>query len=168
MPPNLALARSPMSRSCHPRHEDEFDAGGVLPRVWLEIVRGRTRYPVRPVRHAVFLLGRAEDCDLVLADRLIPESYLYLLLSPVGVGTRWLGDGPELHVNRRRVVDHCPLHDGDTLRFAQYEMRVFVNWARSRSDGAFHVADGTEPADGEPHLISLLDRRRLEPQGGVR
>ena len=39
-----------------------------LPRVEIEILRGRARDLVREVTFPVFLIGTADDCDLVLGD----------------------------------------------------------------------------------------------------
>ena len=39
-----------------------------LPKVEIEIVRGRARNMVRPVTVPVYLIGAANDCDLVLGD----------------------------------------------------------------------------------------------------
>ncbi len=100
----------------------------TLPEVELEIVRGRARQTLRPVETQAYLIGTAEDSDLVLGDPQFSDTYAYLLRSPLGVVLRWLRAGPELTVNGHPVVDAVPLHDGDRLRTGPYEFRVHVSW----------------------------------------
>ena len=44
-----------------------------LPTVELEIMRGQARRRVRRVAAPIFLIGTANDCDLVLGDPRFPE-----------------------------------------------------------------------------------------------
>lgn len=95
------------------------------PKVQLEIVRGQARRMFRPVEVAVFLIGTAEDCDMVLGDSQFPEAHLYLLTTEEGVSLRWLGVGPEVTVGGRPVSTTQLQHD-DCIRTAQYEFRIHI------------------------------------------
>ena len=66
--------------------------------VELEITRGRVQQRVRAVRSKVFLIGAANDCDLVLGDLQFPEAYAYLFVNGHEVSIRRLGSGPGLLV----------------------------------------------------------------------
>ncbi len=96
-----------------------------LPKVELEILRGRAQNRVRPVRVAAFLIGSATDCDLVLGDSKFPEAHCYLMLAPREVSLRWLGFGPEVAVNGQ-PIHRTRLRDGDHLRMGPYEFRISI------------------------------------------
>ena len=96
-----------------------------LPKVELEIVRGKASRKVRDVNPPVFLIGAAADCDLVLGDLRFPEAYAYLYVTVRGVSVRHLGEGPELFVNGE-LTESALLVDGDVLELGVYEFEVLV------------------------------------------
>lgn len=118
------------------------------PRVTLEIVRGRARRLVRRVAPPVFLIGRAADCDLVLADEQFPEAFAYVYVTTDGVTVRHLGALPELLVNGR-PVESVTLEDGDRLEMGQYEFQINIQIEDPRGGGIrVHDDDGaTIPYD---------------------
>jgi pSer/pThr/pTyr-binding forkhead associated (FHA) protein len=93
--------------------------------VSLEIVRGSAQNRRREVKGPVFLIGAADDCDLVLADPLFPDVHTYLFVTPAGVSLRFLGKGPALVVNGR-TVESTRVVDGDRLRMGGYEFRLSI------------------------------------------
>ena len=95
------------------------------PRAWLEIRRGAARHRLRPISGPVYLIGRSEDCDLVLADSRFPDVHAYLLLDEERVLLRYLGHGPEITVDGRPVEAVELLH-GDRLRTGPYEFRLHL------------------------------------------
>lgn len=110
------------------RDADELAARGPrvpaqLPQVELEILRGQARHRVRKVDVPVFLIGTADDCDLVLGDPQFPEVHSYLFLSADGIWVRHLGAEPAVTVEGR-LVKSVQLCDGDHLRTGSYEFRV--------------------------------------------
>ena len=118
-----------MPRSYRPN--DRHDPSGPhvqknLPRVELEILRGRARRRFRPVAGPAFLIGAAPDSDLVLGDPQFPDAHSYILVSAAGVGVRWLGLGPTLSIDGRRVMERATLHDGDLIETGPYEFRVLI------------------------------------------
>ncbi len=96
-----------------------------MPDVELEILRGRAQNRIRLVREPAFLIGSANDCDLVLGDSQFPEAHSYLLLAPNEVAIRWLGIGPEMIVNGEPAV-RAPLCDGDVLETGTYKFRISI------------------------------------------
>jgi type III secretion system (T3SS) inner membrane Yop/YscD-like protein len=116
----------------------------VGPRVALAITRGRVVQRLRPVLGRVFLIGTANDCDLVLGDLTFPEAYAYLFVQGTKVTIRWLGTGPELVVCGERV-ETAELLDGDRVAFGPFELRVSIdNQALVRS-GRSQALAGAAP-----------------------
>ncbi len=104
-------------------------AGSSLPKVILEITRGRARHKRRDVRSAAFLIGSAADCDLVLGDPRFDELHSYLYLSEQRVTIRHLGSGPPLCVSDRTVAA-TTLEDADRVQLGPYEFQVSIDWPR--------------------------------------
>jgi hypothetical protein len=98
----------------------------------------------------VYLIGGSADCDLVLADRRFPEIHAYLLLNRGRVLLRYLGSGPEITVNGRRVEAAEVLH-GDRLRTGPYEFRLHVGVAPHGPARQDVVEE--EPTPAEPHAV---------------
>ena len=105
-----------------------------LPQVGLEIVRGKASRRVREVSPPVFLIGAAEDCDLVLGDLRFPEAYAYLYVTIRGVSVRHLGDGPELYINGE-LTETALLADGDILELGAYEFQLHIQDRSPRGGG---------------------------------
>lgn len=98
-----------------------------LPRVRLEVVRGRARRPWRDMTGNAFLIGSTSDSDLVLGDPQFPAAHSYLLRSPRRVSLRYRGEGPEVTVNGRSTTQTTVV-DGDWIRTGPYEFRVHIQW----------------------------------------
>jgi len=96
-----------------------------VPQVGLEIVRGKASRRIREVNPPVFLIGTAEDCDLVLGDLRFPEAFAYIYVTVRGVSVRHLGDGPELYVNGE-LTETALLEDGDILEMGAYEFQAHI------------------------------------------
>jgi hypothetical protein len=139
-----------------------------LPKVGLEIVRGRARNKIREVRGGAFLIGSAADCDLVLGDTRYAEVHSYLLLSPERVTIRHLGFGPGLSVGGQDVT-WAALSNNDQLQTGPYEFRVRIEWPAARSGGecnlgpfaTFHRLHTTGAEEAADRL--LRDLRQEEP-----
>ena len=113
------------------------------PRVALEITRGRVQQRIRPIAGKVFLIGAANDCDLVLGDLQFPEAYAYVFVSGSRVAIRRLGAGPELEVCGE-TVENAELFHGDLVVFGPFELRVLIDDG-PRCGGC---DDGSAEADG--------------------
>jgi hypothetical protein len=138
----------------------------VLPKVELEITRGKARNLVRSIDALAFLIGGAEDNDLVLADPQFPDSHSYLLRSPLGLTLCWLGEGPEITVNGEPVLSTALVADAARLRTGPYEFRVRLAWPATGEDGfpRSEVAGEVVLADRSPsaHLPFSFPFERSE------
>ncbi|MEX0676281.1 MAG: FHA domain-containing protein [Pirellulales bacterium] len=107
----------------------EFD----LPKITLEITRGRANHKTREVRSAAFLIGTAPDCDLVLGDPRFDPVHSYVFASPSRVTIRQLGQGPRLCVGGR-PVSWAALSNLDRLQLGPYEFQVRIEWPKGHPD----------------------------------
>jgi predicted component of type VI protein secretion system len=128
-------------------------APDALPRVALEIVRGRAREKFRRVESRTYLIGSAVDCDLVLADAQFADVHAYLLRDPRGAFARWLGCPPDLTVNGRPADAPIRLADGDCVRTGPYEFKVHIHWR-----------DGTGAEEASAASLRLYIEPRKPPQ----
>ena len=112
----------------------------LAPRVALEITRGRVQQRIRPVRGRVFLIGTANDCDLVLGDLAFPEAYAYLFVQDSQIAVRRLGSGPELMVSGE-MVESAEVQHGDIISFGPFEVRIVIeDRARENPSAVPHEA----------------------------
>jgi hypothetical protein len=119
----------------------------------LEITRGRARQRLRPIDGLAYLIGAADDNDLVLADPQFPDSHSYLLRSPLGLTLCWLGEGPDVTVNGEAVLSTALVPADARLRTGPYEFRVRLTWpAEEQGD------DEGGPLLAGPHDIVTADR----------
>jgi len=122
--------------------------------VELEITRGRVQHRLRPVRSKVFLIGAANDCDLVLGDLQFPEAYAYLFVNGSEVSIRRLGNGPELLIGGT-PVESAELFHGDRFAFGPFELQVWIAEGREREAHANHLTAAFDEVE-----TLLLDIRR--------
>lgn len=125
----------------------------VLPEVELQITRGRARNSVRAISGLAYLIGAADDNDLVLADDQFPDSHSYLLRSPLGLTLCWLGDGPEITVDGQPVLSSALVPDGARLRTGPYEFRIRLNWP-SPSESAELAGDDFPRSAQRPEIVT--------------
>lgn len=116
----------------------------ALPRIVLEIARGRAKHKSRPVRSTAFLIGTAPDCDLVLADPQFDTVHSYLLVQPTRVTIRHLGAGPPLRVDGCEVAWR-ELDDRSRLQMGSYEFQVRIEWPESITDRSAGNAAAAQP-----------------------
>lgn len=93
--------------------------------VSLEIVRGQAKQRMRPILNPAFLIGMADDCDLVLGDPQFPEVHAYIRIATEGVTLRHLGFSPSLTINGELATQQL-LADGDRIRTGPYEFLVHL------------------------------------------
>lgn len=134
-----------------------------VPEVSLEINRGAAQHRVRRVKPPVYLIGAADDCDLVLGDPLFPAIHTYLYVTSTGVSVRHIGEGPALLVNDLRV-ETTRVADGDRLTLGGYEFILHIQDVPAGDDDEqtskeLAFATGDSEADYDPqwqHLQLLL------------
>ncbi len=117
-----------------PNHDPIADDGEHHWTVQLEITRGRVKHRWRNVSRKAFLLGSADDCDLVLGDERFSSVHAYVLRTTEGVTIRWLGEGPELTVNGTPARASSPLSDGDVIRTGMFEFVIHIHQETPRLD----------------------------------
>jgi hypothetical protein len=133
-----------------------------VPKVSLEITRGRVRERKRPITGKVFLIGAASDCDLVLGDLSFPEAYAYIFVSGTDVTIRRLGAGPALAVCGEEV-ETSELFHGDLVELGPFELRVVIDCPprRGRAGGGCdwpesHQRDDDDRQDAIDEVRALL------------
>jgi len=119
-----------------------------LPEVDLEITRGRAKSKLRRVESTVYLIGSAEDCDLVLGDTQFGQVHCYLLRTPEKVSIRRVGGGPEITIDGSHV-DNATVRDGSRLRTGPYEFKLHVRWP------AGHEGESTADVANDYEMESL-------------
>lgn len=141
----------------------------AVPQVRLNILRGKARNLVRPVKPPIFLIGAAEDNDLVLASPDFPEAYAYMTVAERRVMIHYLGEGPELWVNGS-CGEGFLLQDGDEIGFGPFSFVVEVDEGQprrrdDRSDEQRKFAremsaaiEGAEPVDVVRALMADVRR----------
>ena len=92
-----------------------------LPRIKLMVLRGETRNLDRPIAAPAFLIGAANDCDLVLQADDVPPVHCYLFRNGDECQIRSLGFEPPLLVNGKQV-ESASLQDGDKLSIGEFEL----------------------------------------------
>lgn len=103
----------------------------AVPQVRLSILRGKARNLVRPVKPPIYLIGSAEDNDLVLASPDFPEAYAYITVAERRVMIHHLGEGPELWVNGS-CGEGFLLQDGDEIGFGPFSFVVEMDEGQPR------------------------------------
>lgn len=91
----------------------------------LEISRGRTRFPQRPVSGPRFLIGSAITCDLRLGGSDIPAVHTLIVHSDQGYELETLVGDPPLKVNGE-ILQHTWLRDGDRIEIGTIELTARV------------------------------------------
>lgn len=117
--------------------------------VKLEVIRGQAKNKLRAVRTPAYLIGAADDCDMVLGDPRFSDVHICILIKPEGVWLRHVGFLPEITVNGIKTTKLL-LADGDVLRTGPYEFRIniFKRLERPDSDSTDEISTRIDA----PHL----------------
>ena len=92
--------------------------------ITLHICEGKPRTVV--VDKSEFVIGRAEDCDLMLAGPLVSRHHCALTIHNGGVYVRDLASSNGTGLNNQVLVGEMPLHEGDTLWVAVTAIEVHI------------------------------------------
>lgn len=87
----------------------------------LEITRGKTRFPVRPVVGPRFLIGSGITCDLRLGGEAMPALHSLIVIDRGEITLEAIVAEPPLVVNGR-TVQNVSLRDGDVIRIGDVEL----------------------------------------------
>ena len=122
----------------------------------LEILRGRTAYPLRPIHTERFLIGAAPGCDLQLGGDFMPPLHSIIVRENGAVRLEAVAPSPELLVNRR-LEQSVLIENGDHLAIGPF--RIVVR--QSASEIRHAVAPRAEARDGDARPISELTAAEL-------
>ncbi len=125
------------------------------PKIHLEITRGQARRKMRPVEVPVFMIGRADDCDLVLGDPRMPDAHTYLIMNETGVAVRHLGIEPVLTVDGD-IVNSMQLQDGNRLGIGPYEFLVHIEHRTSNDGRSIRIEPAHEKFSAAETGVSLV------------
>jgi hypothetical protein len=125
------------------------------PGMWLEIRRGKTNFPLRPISGDRFLIGAGSHCHLQLGGEHVPMLHSLLVIEGKTAHLEALVSEPPLRVNgeARRSVE---LHDEDTVEIGDFEF-VFHRLVATEPSGQVAMASSsdTEDASGVADLSQL-------------
>jgi hypothetical protein len=91
----------------------------------LEICRGRTEHPLRPVKSPRFLIGSSPRCDLRLGAAEIPPLHTLVLIDGSDIWLEAMAPVPPLRVNGR-VETSVRIADGDRIGIGPIELVAHV------------------------------------------
>ncbi len=143
--------------SSPPLFENTTPASTPVRSLWLEVRRGRTRTPRRPIRSRRFLIGAGSNCQLQLGGEGIPLLHSILLVDEDGIHIYAVVPAPELVVNGV-PQQSAPLRDGDSIRIGLFEFALRVEEAAALAPLPV-PGQGDEPAAAE--VDDLLNLSRL-------
>jgi hypothetical protein len=139
----------------------------------LEVSRGRTRFPRRPVTSPRFLIGSAITCDLRLGGADIPAIHSLIVHSDDGYELETLVGDPELKVNGE-AVQQAWLRDGDRIEIGTIELTAlmvaeapFVPQPISADRPALEQMSTAELVDYIEHEQDQLARHELSRHAGA-
>lgn len=91
----------------------------------LEICRGRTEHPLRPVESPRFLIGSSPRCDLRLGAAEIPPLHTLILVDGADIWLEAMAAAPPLRVNGRTETS-VRVADGDRIAIGPIELVAHV------------------------------------------
>jgi hypothetical protein len=95
----------------------------ALATAWIEISRGRTLYPRRPIAGERFLIGAGSNCHLQLGGHGMPFLHSLIVRSDQSLTIEAFAAHPELRINGA-VVRTAELRDGDRLEIGLFELTL--------------------------------------------
>lgn len=142
------------------RHNDSAEYPFLL-----EITRGRTQNPLRPITHERFLIGAGERCDLRLGGSEMPPLHSILYVDGVDAWIDAIADDPELKVNGLPTRS-AHLADGDQLEVGTFQLALRDTGAESPPPilQAFSADDFETEAEVDPSTLSPAELIELIEQ----
>ena len=111
---------------------DELHAADAASSLWVEICRGRTQFPRRPIAGSRFLIGAGSNCHLQLGGEGMPFLHSLIAVESGAVIVEAFVPHPELQVNGEPVRT-AELRDGDRVSLGAFE---FILHGRPVADSA--------------------------------
>ena len=115
--------------------------------MWLEIRRGKTNFPLRPISGDRFLIGAGSHCHLQLGGDDVPMLHSLLVIEGRKASLEAVVSEPPLLVNgeARRIVE---LSDEDTVMIGDFEF-VFHRLVATEPTAQATFAETSVPCDME-------------------
>ena len=142
---------SPLNASLQNTTAVQQNAGDVA--LCLEIRRGQTEHPLRPMTHLhdKFLIGGDEDCDLQLGGPDIPALHSLLQFENGNFGIEVVAPDPQLFVNRQ-AVSSCLLRHGDQIEIGAFQLVVRLERQHQPVAHETVVEEAAAPTSSMPHF----------------
>lgn len=145
--------------------------------MWLEIRRGKTNFPLRPITGDRFLIGAGSHCHLQLGGEHCPLLHSLLVIDGPLVTLEAVVADPPLLINgdARRAVD---LRDGDQVEIGEFEFvfhRVVNAGAPHQAQSAIDGESSVSPTELSVHQLiqriedeqEQIDAFELGREGGA-
>jgi hypothetical protein len=138
--------------------DSEFIDGYLL----LEICRGRTEHPLRPVYSERFLIGSSARCDLRLGGQEIPPLHSLILVDGPDIWLETMAATPELRVNGRTETS-VRLSNGDRISIGPIDLVAHIpaqpeNSIQPEATHDVEIVEQPEPAANEMSAKELVER----------
>lgn len=143
-------------------HRERFAENADTPVLLLEIARGNTQHPVRPVLSDRFLIGSSAACDLRLGGGRIPPLHSLIVRESDG-RYRWerVAATAEMDCNGR-PVESVILNDGDHVRIGSMEFVVRLQPGSVVRSVVAGIADESPNVEDPSELSANEIAERLE------
>ncbi len=136
------------------------------PFLYLEIRRGKTEFPERPVYARNFLIGSGSDCDLRLGGAGIPEAHCVLVVEDSEVRIQWLAEAPPLYVNGE-LTQEADLCEGDEIAIGRFEFivhRLMEHAAVAKEHKQTKPDAQTDPPLETAKLLNLVSEAKQQEE----
>lgn len=146
------------------------------PRMILEICRGRTRFPQRPISGPRYFIGSGPSCDLRLGGPDFPALHSLIQTRENGVWFETLADSPTVRINGEATHGEW-LRDGDRIEIGAFQFLahllptlppIAINTAGLPRQTAAHVSEmsASELADRLEDEITEVEHFEAARQAG--
>ena len=98
------------------------------------------------------VIGRGDDCEIVIPDRQVSRQHAHLLLIKDGVILEDLESKNGTFINGRRILEAETLKEGDELQVALVQHFVFIS------------SDATLPLEDLPHITIPEAKLRIDQE----
>lgn len=131
------------------------------PRMMLEICRGRTRFPQRPISGPRFFIGSGPGCDLQLGGEDFPAIHSLIQIRENGVWFETLAANPSVRINGEPTHGEW-LRDGDRIEIGAFQFLAHllpmlppIALGDSSRKQTAAAGEGTFPRRAVEHLSEL-------------
>jgi hypothetical protein len=154
------------SPNSSPNRQDFRDSeserpAGIDGHLMLEICRGRTEHPLRPVYSERFLIGSSARCDLRLGGPDIPPLHTLIFIDGPDIWLEAMSTSPELRVNGH-VETSVRIADGDRINIGPIELVAHIPAESSDAPISDSLDLGLEVEAAEPAPSELSAQELVE------